>query len=446
MKQLYPNRFANSHAAHQHKLLKSLLLSFLLVLGSLLAFAKGAPGLNFRNPVLESGVAGKDGAVYRFSKVNNKVDALVRIVGRSDALVYLANIDLTTTGFDQAFQPVVGYNNGTAPGAADWWMDFDISFVDKGTTNLVAVDAFDVSAIDIDGNGDKIHEYVGLYGLSSYLLEANSQLLVSNMNKVINGVNTILGKRFDGPTKNFTGIDTGATAVMVTANYLKTNEFTVRMGGVSTGANGAAERMNSLYFKDFTYNQPQMVLLPVRLKSFIATLTAHQAQLSWTANAEEKLSHYIVERSTDGKEYKEVTLIFASGSSASSINYSYTDKAVGTLSPLVYYRLKMADIDGNYQYSPIRILKLNGDNPAKLAISTFPNPVGSELRISIPFSWQNRTVIYDLFNSNGHIIKHFVNDRAGQTQTLQMSEMSAGVYVVKLTAGNESAIQQVVKL
>src|SRR5690348_9282034 len=89
---------------------------FLLFIGlAFLSFAKGGGGkLDFKNSKLETGQAGQDGAVYRFPQVTSDMDALVKIKARSNSLVYLANIDMSTSGFDKAWQPVVGYNNGTA--------------------------------------------------------------------------------------------------------------------------------------------------------------------------------------------------------------------------------------------------------------------------------------------------------------------------------------------
>jgi len=446
MEHLYPIGLANPRATHLKQSFKNILLAFSLVLVSQLAFAGGTPSLDFRGAILESGGAGKDDAVYRFSKVDKGIDALVRIKERSDSLVYLANIDISTSGFDKAFQPVVGYNKGTAPGAVDWWMDFEISFVASNTSMPVIVNAFDVSGIDIDGNGDKIREYMSLYGLNSYVLESNSLLNVSSVSQLINGIAT-KGKRFDGPALNYVNIDTSGTAVMVTASYVKTNTFTVRMGGVSLAANGAAERMNSLYFKDFTFNTPQTVLLPVRLESFTVYLESKQPVLNWIAKTEEYLSYYLVERSRDGKKFSSITMIMAAGNSMGAINYAFTDLKASDLSGMVYYRLKMADMDGNFKYSAIRMANLNtADDGRPGGINAFPNPVAGELRITIPSTWQNKTVAYDLFTQTGHLVKHFARTHSSQTETVQMGGMQSGTYVVRLTAGPESATRQVVKL
>src|SRR5882757_5335738 len=104
---LYKNIFPG--ALHLGQLFPKGFFTFLICSSSTLAIA--GPGgsntsndLQFRNAKLESGVDGKDGAIYRFSQVNNDVDALVKITGRSSSQVKLVSIDITNTGWDNAFQ------------------------------------------------------------------------------------------------------------------------------------------------------------------------------------------------------------------------------------------------------------------------------------------------------------------------------------------------------
>jgi hypothetical protein len=422
---------------------KKLLLFILFILLTIFSFAGGGL-LNFKNSTLESGVAGQDGAIYRFPLATVDFDALVKINGRSDALTYLVNIDMNSSGFDKAWQPQVGYNNGSAPGAGDWWMEFDLTFVKKGTIIPVNIDEFDMSAIDIDGNGRLISEYVSFYGLNSYVLETPSLLTVSDIFGTVSGVTGVVGKRFDGPTQNFRNIDTNGTAVMVTSKYLNTQTFTIRTGGVSTGPSSASERMYSLYFKEFRYTAPQQVTLPVSLTSFDAKLVSGKAELSWSSGLESNFSHFVIERSYDGKEYDDITMVFSNGQHGSDASYSYSENIKSATSGIVYYRLKMVDNDGSFKYSYIRILKLNMKNEG-LAITTYPNPVASELRITIPAKWQDQKVVYDMFSSNGQMVKRYVANKASQTETLYLNDINAGTYVIKLSSGNESAMQQIIK-
>jgi hypothetical protein len=422
------------------------LVSFMSLLSPIVFAGSGGGGavkLEFKNPVLNSGTAGADGAVYKFKDVTGGVDALVKIKGRSSSLVYLVTMDMVTSGFDKAWQPQVGYNNGKTPGAADWWMDFEISFVKNGTTTPITVDEFDLTGIDIDGNGDKIREYITFYGLKSYIIEANSILAITKITSLLNGLLTNIGTKFEGPTQNMKNIDTSGTSVMVTTKYLSTQKFTLRAGAVASGANSATERMYSMYPQNFKFSQPAQSTLPVTLKSFNAKVASSKVQLIWKVSEEVNFSHFIVERSVNGKDFQDATMIFADAHSM-DYSYNYSETLNQNASGVIYYRLKMVDRDGEFKYSDIKIVKLNGRNEL-VTISSFPNPVTSELRITVPSSWQDKKVTYELVNMNGVVIKQQVKDRPSQTETMQVGDIGTGVYIMRLKAGDESAMQQIVK-
>jgi hypothetical protein len=351
---------------------------------------------------------------------------------------------MNSSGFDKAWQPQVGFNNNKTNGNSEWWMDFELTFVKKNTNVPVAIDEFDLTAIDIDGNGDKIKEYVSFYGLDSYKTEINSLLTIKNLFGVVSGVNKLIGKQFSGTTRNFIDIDTNSTTTMVTASYIDTESFTVRTGGSCSGSSSETERMYSFYFRDFEYNAPQQSTLPVILESFDAKLVSDKVILNWVADLEQSFSHYIVERSTDGKVYNDATIIFGYAGYTQNASYTYTEAVRKGSAGLVYYRLKMVDIDGSYRYSAIRILRLNNSDQS-VAITTFPNPVASELRITIPRQWQDQKVVYDMYSTNGTIVKRHISYHASQTESLNVSDMAAGTYIIKLTSGTESAVQQIVK-
>jgi hypothetical protein len=125
-------------------------------------------------------------------------------------------------------------------------------------------------------------------------------------------------------------------------------------------------------------------------------------------------------------------------------SYGYTDD-VSALSGVVYYRLKIVNMNGTYSYSPVKIIRTTTNN-AGPAISVYPNPAVSELRITIPASWQNKPVNYFLYDTNGKIIKHFHNSHASQTESVQISDIKTGVYMILISNGIATASDQLVKL
>ena len=98
MKHLYPCLQAKKYFAFMQR--ATLTVAFSLFI--LISFSQD---FTFKSPSLDSGSAGKDGAVYRFANVASNVDALVTINARSSVLVSLDSIDVTSTGYDKAFQP-----------------------------------------------------------------------------------------------------------------------------------------------------------------------------------------------------------------------------------------------------------------------------------------------------------------------------------------------------
>lgn len=420
-------------------------LLILLWLLSFYALTASSQELVFKNAQLVSGTDKEDGATYRFTKVNTQVDAIVTINGRSSSNVRLVSFDMDNVGHDKAFQPRVGYGNDNTPdGLIDWWMEFNISFVKTGTNTAVSVDSFQVTGLDIDGNGQKINEWVSFYNNKTYMFENSTLLHGSNIMDLVNSVSTVVGRKFVGPSANFVDVDTNATNVMVTNKYESTNSFKLRTGATSTGANGASNRMYSFWFKSFSYQAPNEFTLPLVLLNFNTTLAEKKVNVNWTTGKEKELSHFVIERSTNGLDYTEVGMVVASGSSNVKIDYSFSDMLKTDLKGVLYYRLKMVDMDGSFQRSTVKLIRL-GETKSTTAISTYPNPVMSELRVTLPASWQNNKVVLDVYSTNGQIVKQVTAARASQTEVLNMNGLPAGVYVVKATSGGETAVQRVVK-
>jgi hypothetical protein len=67
------------------------------------------------------------------------------------------------------------------------------------------------------------------------------------------------------------------------------------------------------------------------------------------------------------------------------------------------------------------------------------------LRITLPASWQNNKITIDLVNTNGQVMKRVMNNRAGQTETIDVRDLAVGLYMVRVSNGSETAVQRIVK-
>jgi Secretion system C-terminal sorting domain/Bacterial Ig domain len=184
--------------------------------------------------------------------------------------------------------------------------------------------------------------------------------------------------------------------------------------------------------------------LPVKLISFDAKYNKPNVTLNWSTAMEKNFSHFVVEYSTDGANFNQVAVVFGAGESDSRNDYTYVDKNLTGKSGLIYYRLKSVDMDGKASYSSIRIIRL-GEEQQGIILTTYPNPVSNELRITIPGNWQGKKITYEVFNSNGQISKRSETASSSQTENLNVSALAPGFYIVKVTCDGQSAQQKIVK-
>lgn len=397
--------------------------------------------LVFKNSSLKSGTAGANGAVYLFPFVNSLQDALVTITDRSSSLVKLTNIDITNTGFDKSFQPQVNYNNGNVSGVQDWWIEFSIAFVDHNTSNPSSINSFNVTAIDIDGNGSRLREYDAFFSPASYVVENNTALTITNL--VVN--NQTVGKTFTAALPEYGGIDTVQKKNMVTLTYNNVNTLKVRFGGTTSGSVNDADRMYSIWFKNFSYSTPLKVL-PVKLVSFDATLNnKNKVDLSWITATEINVNQFVVQKSTDGVNYSDAGLVFAVGNSTQNVNYKFSDDISNVNATVIYYRLCSVDNDGKTSYSEVRVIRISKQGENTVGIITYPNPVSNQLQITVPATWQNKKVSFELFNANGQMVKRTDNSNSSQTETINVNELGRGLYIVRVSCNGETAQQKIIK-
>ena len=207
--------------------------------------------------------------------------------------------------------------------------------------------------------------------------------------------------------------------------------------------NGLAQATSNVATVTLNFSAP--ITLPVNLVSFTAQLNGNnKVDLKWSTASEINASHFVIERSLDGQAYSDAGTVFAVGNSTSLQHYAFTDNLIHSASSVIYYRLRQVDLDGKIAYSAIRIIR-TGKQDATVTILTFPNPVASELRISIPNNWQGKKVSYEVVNVNGQAAKRMVVSQSSQTETVDLSSLAPGFYMVKVACNGEVAQQKIIK-
>jgi hypothetical protein len=411
---------------------------FLIFINTRALQAQFVPELIFENPVLIAGTAGQDGCKYLFSNVAANLDAVVTVINRSDPSVILQNIDSTggAIGFNKALQPIMGWPP-TAPANTTWWMKFNCTFFDAGTNNKAKLNQFMVTGLDIDGDAVTTFEWAEMDRVSKIDTSLVNNLTFSLLANHGNGNDY----KVTGIIANSPGIDTSAFNVMATYTYDDKDNFDFTLGATTNASTtSAGVRFNALWFKQFSWAQ-----LPLKMVSFSAVLNNSKTELTWKTVSESIVSHFEVEKSLDGRNFTETGIVLARGNETDLTTYQFFDPINTDQEGVVYYRIRSVDVDGKYQYSDVRIIRVSKQAQKNISILTYPNPVTNELRISIPNEWQNKKVVYEILNVNGQLAKKTVVTSGSQTETVNVGQLDPGFYVVRVNCDGQMAQQKIIK-
>ena len=183
------------------------------------------------------------------------------------------------------------------------------------------------------------------------------------------------------------------------------------------------------------------VTLPVTLSSFTAQRIGNVNELRWMISQELNLSHYVIERSTDGLNFIAIGQIAARGSSSSSINYQYTDNT--PVKGINYYRLRIVDINNAVKYSEVRSVKNLGITDITIA----PNPVTGIAHVQVDAEKADAGLIEVLDINGKKLYEQTISIKQGPNDVnINMSSMAKGTYMIRFNLSETSIIRKVNKL
>ncbi len=195
---------------------------------------------------------------------------------------------------------------------------------------------------------------------------------------------------------------------------------------------------NSL-LSEFYYNSACSAL-PLSLLNFEAAKSSGAIVLIWATTNEINTSGFDIERSIDGINFQTIGTV-TSGGKQTFNHYSYTDKAGNSLNGILYYRLKMIDIDGKFSLSNVE--KVNLDLRAKLSV--FPNPVRDQLIFVTGENMLNAAA--SITGQDGRVfLSHKLGNINGSDKnTMEVSTLPAGVYILSIKDNNKVVTQKFIK-
>jgi len=204
----------------------------------------------------------------------------------------------------------------------------------------------------------------------------------------------------------------------------------------SNSADGTIDELNAIIALGTSGNIGAAVLglLPVELSHYSAAAEKNAVSIKWTTSSESGNAYFILEHSTDGKDFKEITTIEGQGNS--DIEHHYAYRHLLPVNGINYYRLWQFDYDG--QYENLGTVSVKKDEQATVSIA--PNPVfmGNEINLSATINGHNfKQTTFFLVNSNGQRTSLSLK---GENTLVLPTGISKGLYFLQLIKGNEQQV------
>lgn len=184
-------------------------------------------------------------------------------------------------------------------------------------------------------------------------------------------------------------------------------------------------------------------VLPVELSTFSAAVYGNSVTLNWTTATEKNNRGFDIERKLNGS-WEKVGYVNGFGTTSEFQTYIFTDSKVA---PGKYnYRLKQMDFDGTYSYCPLeQTVEVGNPNQYNLA-QNYPNPFNPSTTISYYIPVEGKVTL-NVYNSLGQVVKELVNEvrpAGSHSVRFDASNLSSGVYIYTLTAGNFNSSHKLV--
>jgi choice-of-anchor B domain-containing protein len=141
-------------------------------------------------------------------------------------------------------------------------------------------------------------------------------------------------------------------------------------------------------------------VLPIEIKSFKVKNNKEKVSVTWETENEINVQSFDIQRSSNGKDFLSIHSETSRGKANRSQSYQWQDDA--PLQGTSYYRLKMNENDGRFDYSKIESVVFERNN-----IRFYPNPVKNEISIDLGKNKikQNDDYSVEIYDFQGKLIQ-----------------------------------------
>jgi hypothetical protein len=202
--------------------------------------------------------------------------------------------------------------------------------------------------------------------------------------------------------------------------------------------NNIANGTTGYYFLDITNGGARIITspiwytrndgsgpIPVKLGSFNIEKQSSAVKLTWHTEQEISSSYFSIEKSADGRNWNEMTRVSAAGFSNTRKDYASFDNA--PFNGINYYRLKLVDRDGKFEYSVVRSLLFT----QKTKVQVSPNPAKGFINVFIAKNNLPKPATVTVTSANGK--KVFEVAVTHPSLQINVQHLPKGIYMVSVT-------------
>lgn len=194
---------------------------------------------------------------------------------------------------------------------------------------------------------------------------------------------------------------------------------------------------------DLCLIEPVSGLLPIVMTPLKAAYVNGVSHLTWSSLQEQNTSYFEIQKSNDGVNFDHLSDLPAKGSSDVVVNYSFDD--IKANAGINYYRLKLMDRDGQYQYSNIAAVNVNIKGIHITGI--YPAPFINKINVTVSSETKTQATL-SLFDNAGKLLgmqQHMVNKGINNLVMGDLDKLAKGFYTMRIQVGSEITVKKLIK-
>lgn len=180
-------------------------------------------------------------------------------------------------------------------------------------------------------------------------------------------------------------------------------------------------------------------VLPIELISFNANLNIDQVELKWSTASEINNDYMAIEKSRNGKDFKEIGREWGAGNSSSIQNYQFIDQYPDSGNN--YYRLRQVDFDGNEQVFQIVNVRYEIKGAG---VVLFPTYVEGILHIDFNTRIKESSII-SIYHVSGRKVMDFKVDKGDEASDIVVEHLEPGTYLARILIDNQLITKKFIK-